>query len=57
MLSRGGVCERASIDEVYLDITEAAAARLLKDFPFSPDSLSEEARKSHILGIDEQVLY
>lgn len=53
MLSRGGVCERASIDEVYLDITEAAAARLLKDFPFTVESLSEEARKTHILGLEE----
>jgi hypothetical protein len=35
VLSWAGVCERASIDEVYLDITEAAAARLLKEFPFT----------------------
>lgn len=53
MLSRVGICERASIDEVYLDITEAAAARLLKDFPFTVESLPEEARKAHILGLAE----
>ncbi|KAG0553321.1 hypothetical protein KC19_12G002200 [Ceratodon purpureus] len=53
VLSRAGVCERASIDEVYLDITEAAAARLLKDFPFTIDSLSDEARKTRILGLAE----
>lgn len=53
VLSRAGVCERASIDEVYLDITEAAAARLHKDFPFAVDSLSEEARKTRILGLAE----
>ena len=52
MLSRGGVCERASIDEVYLDLTEAAAARLLKDPP-KLESLPEEALKTHILGLSE----
>jgi DNA polymerase eta len=53
VLSRAGVCERASIDEVYLDITEAAAARLLKEFPFTVESLSDEARKTHVLGLAE----
>lgn len=52
VLSRGGICERASIDEVYLDITEAAAARLIKGLP-SLGTLSEEARKTHILGLEE----
>lgn len=52
MLSRGGVCERASIDEVYLDLTEAAAARLLKDPP-KLGSLPEEALKTHILGLPQ----
>ena len=53
VLSRGGVCERASIDEVYLDITEAAAARLLNDPPLAVESLSEEACKTHVLGLQE----
>lgn len=53
VLSRGGICERASIDEVYLDITEAAAARLNKEGSVPVESLSEEARKTHILGLLE----
>ena len=52
MLSRAGVCERASIDEVYLDLTEAAAARLLKNPP-KFESLPEEALKTHILGLPQ----
>jgi nucleotidyltransferase/DNA polymerase involved in DNA repair len=52
-LSRASICERASIDEVYLDITEDSAARLLKEFPFMVESISEEARKMHILGLVE----
>ncbi|KAI5072525.1 hypothetical protein GOP47_0012631 [Adiantum capillus-veneris] len=47
VLSRKGTCERASIDEVYLDITEASAALLFQE-PFS-----EEVLKSHILGLSE----
>lgn len=57
MLSRGGLLERASIDEVYLDLTEAAAARLLNDPPLTVESLSEEARKTHILGLAEVTAY
>jgi DNA polymerase eta len=52
ILSRMGTCERASVDEVYLDITEAAAARLLEDPPLS-QSLSEEAQRTHVLGLVE----
>lgn len=57
MLSRGGLLERASIDEVYLDLTEAAAARLLNDRPLNVESLSEEVRKTHILGLAEVTAY
>ncbi|KAG0622952.1 hypothetical protein M758_3G136200 [Ceratodon purpureus] len=53
VLSRAGVCERASIDEVYLDLTEAAAARLLKNPP-KFESLPEEALKTHILGLPQE---
>lgn len=54
MLSRGGVCERSSIDEVYLDLTESAAARLLKDPP-KLESLPEEALETHILGLPQVI--
>ena len=47
ILSRKGTCERASIDEVYLDITEEASMLQLKE-PFS-----EEVLKSYILGYSE----
>lgn len=47
VLSRKGTCERASIDEVYLDITEASGALSLQE-PFI-----EEVTKSHILGHSE----
>jgi DNA polymerase eta len=49
ILSRKGVCERASIDEVYLDLTEAAKERMTQ-MPESRDDVSPEAQKSHILG-------
>eukprot|EP00250_Pteridium_aquilinum_P034599 c7805_g1_i1 orf=558-2945(-) len=47
VLARKGTCERASIDEVYLDITEASAALSLQE------AFSEEVLKSHILGHSE----
>lgn len=51
VLSRRGRCERASIDEVYLDLTEAAEAMLTENPPESLETISEEALKSHILGL------
>ncbi|KAG6392191.1 hypothetical protein SASPL_146402 [Salvia splendens] len=46
-----GRCERASIDEVYLDLTEAAETMLAENPPESLEAISEEALKSHILGL------
>ncbi|KAJ7518245.1 hypothetical protein O6H91_21G061000 [Diphasiastrum complanatum] len=51
ILARMGKCERASIDEVYLDITEAATARLIQDPPQCWVSLDKEALKSHVVGL------
>ncbi|GBG80201.1 hypothetical protein CBR_g30567 [Chara braunii] len=49
ILSRAGPCERASIDEAYIDLTDTVRARLssnLDDFPL-------EAQKTHIVGQPE----
>ena len=54
ILSRKGRCERASIDEVYLDLTEAAKERMMH-LPDSKEQVSAEAQKSHVLG--NQVSY
>lgn len=51
VLSSKGRCERASIDEVYLDLTEAAETMLTETPPESLEAISEEALKSHILGL------
>lgn len=51
ILSRKGRCERASIDEVYLDITEAAETMLAETPPENLHLISEEATKSHVLGL------
>ncbi|XP_047330613.1 DNA polymerase eta isoform X2 [Impatiens glandulifera] len=53
ILATKGRCERASIDEVYLDLTEAAEAMLAETPPDSLDTIDEEALKSHVLGIDK----
>ncbi|KAL8201549.1 hypothetical protein R6Q57_010696 [Mikania cordata] len=51
ILARKGRCERASIDEVYLDLTEAAET-MLKETPIeSLESIDEEVLKSHVLGL------
>ncbi|KAI3798416.1 hypothetical protein L1987_33691 [Smallanthus sonchifolius] len=51
ILARKGRCERASIDEVYLDLTDAAEA-MLKETPVeSLESIDEEVLKSHVLGL------
>uniref|UniRef100_A0A0V0IKK7 DNA polymerase eta n=1 Tax=Solanum chacoense TaxID=4108 RepID=A0A0V0IKK7_SOLCH len=53
VLSRRGRCERASIDEVYLDLTIAAEAMLADNPPECLETISEEVVKSHILGLEE----
>lgn len=51
ILARKGRCERASIDEVYLDLTDAAE-KMLKETPLeSLESIDEEVLKSHVLGL------
>ncbi|RVX02628.1 DNA polymerase eta [Vitis vinifera] len=49
-----GRCERASIDEVYLDLTDAAEAMLAEMPPESLEAIDEEALKSHVLGLMRQ---
>ncbi|RLM92482.1 DNA polymerase eta [Panicum miliaceum] len=51
ILASKGKCERASIDEVYLDLTDAAKEMLLQAPPDSPEEISIEAAKSNILGL------
>ncbi|KAL6616091.1 hypothetical protein ACP70R_038361 [Stipagrostis hirtigluma subsp. patula] len=51
ILSSKGKCERASIDEVYLDLTDAAKEMLLQSPPDSPEDIFLEAAKSNILGL------
>ncbi|CAL5373944.1 unnamed protein product [Camellia sinensis] len=53
ILARKGICERASIDEVYLDLTDAAEAMLAETPPESLEKIDEEALKSHILSLNE----
>lgn len=54
VLSRRGTCERASIDEVYLDITEAAAELLHQEPPYLMQSFSEDVLKTHIVEYSEK---
>nr|XP_051226119.1 DNA polymerase eta isoform X1 [Lolium perenne] len=51
ILSTKGKCERASIDEVYLDLTDAAKEMLLESPPELSESIFEEATKSNILDL------
>lgn len=53
ILSRRGRCERASIDEVYLDLTVAAEAMLADNPPECLETINEEVVKSHVLGLEE----
>lgn len=55
ILAQSGKCERASIDEVYLDLTDAAESMLAGAPPESLESIDEEALKSHILGMSREV--
>ncbi|XP_065853636.1 DNA polymerase eta isoform X2 [Euphorbia lathyris] len=54
ILSQKGRCERASIDEVYLDLTDAAEAMLKESPPRSLEAIDEEALKSHVLGLKKE---
>ncbi|KAI3954714.1 hypothetical protein MKX01_027980 [Papaver californicum] len=53
ILARRGRCERASIDEVYLDLTDAAETMLSESPPGVLEAIDEEALKSHVLGLCE----
>ncbi|XP_037406687.1 DNA polymerase eta-like isoform X1 [Triticum dicoccoides] len=55
ILSTKGKCERASIDEVYLDLTDAAKEMHLESPPESSESIFEEATKSNILDLPSDV--
>ncbi|KAK7359577.1 hypothetical protein VNO77_01538 [Canavalia gladiata] len=52
VLSQRGRCERASIDEVYLDLTDAAETMLMETPPESMQDFEEEVLKSHVLGLE-----
>ncbi|MBA0837296.1 hypothetical protein Goarm_009465, partial [Gossypium armourianum] len=54
ILARRGRCERASIDEVYLDLTDAAEMMLADNPPQGMETIDEEALKSHILGLNNE---
>lgn len=51
ILARKGRCERASIDEVYLDLTDAAEKMLSETPPESLEAIDEEVTRSHVLGL------
>ncbi|KAI3987471.1 hypothetical protein MKX01_017169 [Papaver californicum] len=53
ILARRGRCERALIDEVYLDLTDAAETMLSESPPGVLEAIDEEALKSHVLGLCE----
>jgi nucleotidyltransferase/DNA polymerase involved in DNA repair len=55
VLARKGRCERASIDEVYLDLTDAAETMLAETPLEGLEVIDEEAVKSHILGLNNEV--
>ncbi|XP_010481711.1 PREDICTED: DNA polymerase eta-like isoform X2 [Camelina sativa] len=54
ILAQSGKCERASIDEVYLDLTDAAESMLADAPPESLELMDEEVLKSHILGLSRK---
>ncbi|XP_078428686.1 Y-family DNA polymerase H isoform X2 [Wolffia australiana] len=51
ILAAKGRCERASIDEVYLDLTAAAEQMLTATPPDTLQEIDEETLKSHVLGL------
>ncbi|KAM7270694.1 hypothetical protein ACFE04_029908 [Oxalis oulophora] len=54
ILSRKGRCERASIDEVYLDLTDAAQIMLAEIPPHTLQVMHQEVIKSHVLGLNHE---
>ncbi|CAN1327879.1 DNA polymerase eta [Linum perenne] len=54
ILARKGRCERASIDEVYLDLTDAAESMMRENPPENLEAVHEEVLKSHVLGLQNQ---
>ncbi|KAL5539938.1 hypothetical protein UlMin_037223 [Ulmus minor] len=54
ILAARGRCERASIDEVYLDLTVAAEKMLMEAPPESLEVVDEETLKSHVLGLNNE---
>ncbi|KAL2615665.1 hypothetical protein AAZV13_08G081200 [Glycine max] len=52
VLSQKGRCERASIDEVYLDLTHAAETMLMETPLDSMQDFEDEVLKSHVLGLE-----
>lgn len=55
ILAKKGRCERASIDEVYLDLSEAAETMLAQTPPENIEEIDAEAVKSHVLGLNDEV--
>jgi len=55
VLSQKGRCERASIDEVYLDLTHAAETMLMETPLDSMQDFEDEVLKSHVLGLEIKV--
>ncbi|KAK8943220.1 hypothetical protein KSP39_PZI009451 [Platanthera zijinensis] len=53
ILSTKGRCERASIDEVYLDLTDAAESMLSEVPPEALEDIDKVALKSHVLGLSD----
>ncbi|KAK8961535.1 hypothetical protein KSP40_PGU007067 [Platanthera guangdongensis] len=53
ILSTKGRCERASIDEVYLDLTDAAESMLSEVPPEALEDIDKAALKSHVLGLSD----
>ncbi|KMZ66775.1 DNA-directed DNA polymerase [Zostera marina] len=51
ILAAEGRCERASIDEVYLDLTDAAERMLSEMSSVGIQEIDEQVIKSHILGL------
>ena len=51
MLQVVSILARASIDEVYLDLTDAAESMLLEAPPELLEEIDEEVLKSHVLGV------
>ncbi|XP_061358813.1 DNA polymerase eta [Gastrolobium bilobum] len=54
VLAQKGRCERASIDEVYLDLTDAAETMLMETPTENMQDFEEEVLKSHVLGLESK---